>query len=264
MYNPASYSDRDSLGTIIGAELLHNVLNMSLYCFLRDEKARRDVAVSTSSGELLQDLNLSPTQRLLPEMHRELNRNLVRDLLLSGMHLADHIYELLSRHAFEHIALRSRLQRQLNLGIPFKRCKHDHACICELCANGEQCIDTTHIRHPHIHKCHVGSMLTKSLNGFVSSGCLCDQLHVGFISDDGCNAFPHERMVINAEDSNPGGNPHFCTCLPLPCLGVSNLSRLSQRNHCDIGSDGPFSNAIEPGTVSSTSVPAPIRLRSLK
>src|ERR1700733_11523577 len=107
-------------------------------------------------------------------------------------------------------------------------------------------------------------MLPKSLNGFVSSGCLCDQLHVGFISDDGRNAFPHERMVINAEDSNPGGNPHFCTRFPLPCLGVSSLSRLSQRNHCDIGSGGPFSNAIEPGTVRSNSVPAPIRLRSLK
>src|ERR1700679_3583690 len=156
MYNSAPYSDRDGLGTIIGAELLHNVLNMSLYRFLRDEKPRCDVAVSASSGELLQDLNLSPAQRLVPEMHRELNRNLVRDLLLPGMHLADHIYELLSGHAFEHVALRSRLQRQLNLGIPFKRCKHDHARICELCANGEQCIDPPHIRHPHIHKCDVG------------------------------------------------------------------------------------------------------------
>src|ERR1700677_13255 len=156
MYKAASYSDRDGLGTITGIELLHNVLNMSLYRFLRDEKARCDVAVSTSSGELLQDLNLSPAQRFLTEMLYELNRNLVRDLLLPGMHLADHIYELPSGHAFEHVALRSRLQRQLNLGIPFKRRKHDHARICELCANGEQCIDTPHIRHPQIHKCHVG------------------------------------------------------------------------------------------------------------
>src|ERR1700683_4648337 len=107
-------------------------------------------------------------------------------------------------------------------------------------------------------------MLPKSLNGIVSSGCLCDQLHVAFISDDGRNAFPHERMVINAEDSNPWGNLHFSSRFLLPCLGVSSLSRPNQRNHCDIGSDGPFSNAIEPGTVRSTSVPAPIRLRSLK
>src|SRR6202789_4527224 len=156
MYKSASHSYRDGLGTITGTELLHNVLNMSLYRFLRDEKARCDIVVSTSSGELLQDLNLSLAQRFLPEMLHELNRDLVRDLLLPGMHLADHIYELLSGHAFEHVALRSRLQRPLNLGIPFKRCKHDHARICELCANGEQCIDPPHIRHPHIHKCDVG------------------------------------------------------------------------------------------------------------
>jgi len=111
MYNSASYSDRDGLGTIGGSELLHNVLNVSLYRFLGDEKARCDVAVSTSSGEIPQDLNLPPAQRFLAEMLQELNCNLVRDLLLPGMHLADHIYELLSGHAFEHVALRARLQR---------------------------------------------------------------------------------------------------------------------------------------------------------
>src|ERR1700683_5658600 len=110
MYKAASHSDRDGLGTITGTELLHNVLNMSLYRFLRDEKARCDFALSISSGELLQDLNLSPAQRFLPEMLHQLNRNLVRDLLLPGMHVADHIYELLSGHGFEHVALGSRLQ----------------------------------------------------------------------------------------------------------------------------------------------------------
>src|SRR5580698_2184712 len=107
-------------------------------------------------------------------------------------------------------------------------------------------------------------MLPKSLNGFVSSGGLCDHLHVGFISDDGRNTFPHERMVINAENSNPRGNAHLCTRFALSCFDVSSLSRLSQRNQCDIRPFEPFSNAIVPGTVRSTSVPAPIRLRSLR
>src|ERR1700678_1750760 len=107
-------------------------------------------------------------------------------------------------------------------------------------------------------------MLPKSLNGIVSSGCLCDQLHVAFIPDDGRNAFPHERMVVNAEDSNPWDSAHLCTRFALSCFGVSSLSRLSQRNHCDIGLFEPFSNAIVPGTVKSISVPAPRRLRSLR
>jgi hypothetical protein len=59
MYDPASDSDSDGLGAIACTEFFHNVLNMSLYCFLRDEKERCDVAVSISSGDLLKDLNLS-------------------------------------------------------------------------------------------------------------------------------------------------------------------------------------------------------------
>src|ERR1700722_6675518 len=264
MYDPTSDSDGDGICAITCAKFIHDVLDMSFYCLLRDEKERCDVAVPISSGDLLKNLNLSLAQRFIPKMLHELNCDLGRDVFLADMHLADRIYELFSGHAFEHVALRSRLQRALNLGISFKRRKHDHTGVCELCANDEQCIDAPHIRHPDIHECHVGPMFTKALNAFVPSECLCNQLHVGFISDDGRNAFPHERMVVNAEDSNPRRSAHLRTRFPLSCLGVSSLSWLSQRNHCDIGPIEPFSNAIEPGTVRSTSVPAPIRLRSLR
>ena len=169
MYDPASNSDSDGLGAIACTEFPHNVLNMSLYCFLGDEKERSDLAVSISCGYLLKDLNLSLTQHFIPKMLHELDCDLGRDVFLADMHLADHFYELFSRHAFEHVALRSRLQRELNLGISFKRRKHDYAGIYELCANGEQCIDASHIRHPDIHECHIGSMFTKTPNGFVPS-----------------------------------------------------------------------------------------------
>src|SRR5271156_6524761 len=184
MYDPASNSDSDGLGAIACAEFFHDVLDMSLHRFFRDEKERCDVAVAISPCDLLKDLNLSLAQRFIPNMLHELNCDLGRDLFLPGVHLADHIYELFSGHAFEHVALRSRLQSTVNLGVSFKRSKHDHTGICELCANGEQCIDASHIRHPDIHQSHVGAMLTKSLNGLVSSRSLCNQLHVGFISDD--------------------------------------------------------------------------------
>ena len=121
MYDPAPNSDSDGLGAIACTKLLHDVLNMSLYCFLRDEKERRDVAVSISSGDLLKDLNLSLAQRFSPKMLHEMNCDLDRDMFLPRMHLADRIYELFSGHAFEHVTLRSRLQRALNLGVSFKR-----------------------------------------------------------------------------------------------------------------------------------------------
>ena len=121
MYDPTSNSDGNGIGAITCTEFLHDVLDMSLYCFLRDEKERSDVAVAISPCDLLKDLNLSLAQRFIPKMFDELNCDLGRDLFLPGVHLADHIYELFSGHAFEHVTLRSRLQRALNLGVSFKR-----------------------------------------------------------------------------------------------------------------------------------------------
>src|ERR1700761_3858157 len=168
MYDPTPNSNGDGFGAIAYTEFLHNVLNMPLHGLFRDKKKRGNVAVSISSGDLLKDLNLSLAQRLVSKMLHELNCDLGRNVFHPGMHLANHIYELFSGHVLEHVALRSRLKRAVNLGISFERCKPDHAGICKLCANGEQGVDATHIRHPDIHKCHVGSMITKFLNGFWS------------------------------------------------------------------------------------------------
>ena len=121
MYDPASNSDSDGLGAIACTEFFHDVLDMSLHRFFRDEKERCDVAVAISPCNLLKDLNLSLAQRFIPNMLHELNCDLGRDLFLPGVHLADHLYELFSGHAFEHVTLRSRLQRALNLGVSFKR-----------------------------------------------------------------------------------------------------------------------------------------------
>ncbi len=125
MYESASNSDSDCLGAITCTELLHDVLNMSLHCLLRDEKERCDVAVSISCGDLLKDFNLSFAQRFPPKVLHELSCDLGRDVFLSGIHLADHIYELFSGHALEHVALRSRFKRTLNLDVTLKRRNHD-------------------------------------------------------------------------------------------------------------------------------------------
>jgi hypothetical protein len=50
MYDPASNSDSDGLGAIAGAEFFHDVLDMSLHRFFRDEKERCDVAVGRRRG----------------------------------------------------------------------------------------------------------------------------------------------------------------------------------------------------------------------
>jgi hypothetical protein len=121
MYDPASNPDSDGLGAIACAEFFHDVLDMSLHRFFRDEKERCDVAVAISPCDLLKDLNLSLAQRFIPKMLHQLNCDLRGNVFLPGMHPTNHIYKLFSGHAFEHVALRSRLQRALNLSVSFKR-----------------------------------------------------------------------------------------------------------------------------------------------
>ena len=50
MYDPASNSDSNGFGAIACAEFFHDVLDMSLHRFFRDEKERCDVAVGRRRG----------------------------------------------------------------------------------------------------------------------------------------------------------------------------------------------------------------------
>src|ERR1700677_1078470 len=121
LYDPASDSQSDGLGAIACAEFFHDVLDMPFHRFFRDEKQRCDVAIAIPPCDLLKNFDLSLAQRFISNMLAQLNRDLWRDLSLPRMHLADHINELFPGHAFEHVTLRSRLQRTLNLGVSFKR-----------------------------------------------------------------------------------------------------------------------------------------------
>ncbi len=126
MYEPTSNSDSDGLGAVACTEFFHDVLNMSLYCFLRDEKERCDIAVSISCSHLLKDFNLSFAQGFSSKMLHQLSCD-PRSGCVSALHTpcGSHLRAVFA-HALEHVALRSRLQSALNLGVSFKRRKHDH------------------------------------------------------------------------------------------------------------------------------------------
>ena len=59
MDDPPAYSDRDSFGAIAGSKFFHNVFDMSFDRFFGDEEEGRYVAISISSGYLLQNIHLS-------------------------------------------------------------------------------------------------------------------------------------------------------------------------------------------------------------
>ena len=228
---PAAYSDGDSFGAVAGSEFFHDVLDMSFDRLFGDEEERRYIGVSISPGYLLQNIHFALAQRFVAHMLRKMGRDFGGDVFLSCMHSADHLYKLPTWHGLEHVACSACLKCATDLYISFKGREHNDAGICELGANGDHCIDAADIGQPEIHERNVWPMLTETLYGLTSIGCLSHQQHVRFIPDDGRDSFPHERMVVDAEDSNWRGVAHLRSrVLSPPDLG-SNFSRLSQVNH---------------------------------
>ena len=227
---PAAYSDGDSFGAVAGSEFFHDVLDMSFDGLFGDEEERRYIGVSISPGYLLQNIHFALTQGFVTHMLRKMGRDFRGDVLLSCMHPADHLDKLPAWHGLEHVAYSACLEGATDLYISFEGRKHDDAGIRELGANGDHCIDAADIGQSEVHERNVRPMLTETLYSLAPVGRLGDQEHVRFIPDDGCDSFPHERMVVDAEDSNWRGVAHLRSpFLSSPAFG-SNFSRLSQVN----------------------------------
>jgi hypothetical protein len=95
--DPAAHSDGDRLSAIAGAELLHDVLDVYLYCLFRNEEFVGNVPVSVSVRDLTQDLNLATSESLVAVVFRQICRNLGRNALFPGMNLANNFHQLLGR-----------------------------------------------------------------------------------------------------------------------------------------------------------------------
>ncbi len=227
---PATYSDGDRFGAVAGSEFFHDVLDVSFDRFFGYEEERGYVAISISSGYLLQNIDFALAQGFFTHMLGKMGRNFRGDVLLSCMHSADHLDELPAGHGFEHVAYGACLECATHLYISFKGGQHDDAGIRELGADGDHCIDAADVGQPEVHEGDVGLMLAETFYGLPSIGRFGHQEHVRFVLDDGCDSFPHERMVVDAEDSNWRGVAHLCSRFLSPDWG-SNFSRVSQGSH---------------------------------
>ncbi len=228
---PAAYSDGDSFGAVAGSEFFHDVLDMSFDRLFGDEEERRYIGVSISPGYLLQNVHFALAQGFVTHMLRKMGSDFRGDVLLSCMHSADHLYQLAAGHRLQHVAYGACLECATDLYISLEGRKHNDAGLRELGANGDHCINAADIGQPEVHERNVWPMLTETLYGLASVGRLGHQEHVGLIPDDGCDSFPHERMVVDAEDTNWCGVAHLSPRFLSPPAFGSNFSRVSQVNH---------------------------------
>src|SRR5947209_2438422 len=88
--NAAAHGNRDRLGAVAGAQLLHDVLDVNLDRVFGDEEELGDVAVPIPSGDVLQHVFLAVGQGLVADVLGEMRRHFGRNALFSGMDLPYH------------------------------------------------------------------------------------------------------------------------------------------------------------------------------
>jgi hypothetical protein len=67
MDDAAANFDRDSLRSILRAELVHDVFNVDLYHLLRDRKTLANVTITIAFGHALENVDLPLGQESLPK-----------------------------------------------------------------------------------------------------------------------------------------------------------------------------------------------------
>lgn len=136
MNNSALYRDGNRLGSVAGPKLFHDVFDVDLDRFFRDKEPFSNVAVTVAATDLLQHLNFPGSQCFVAVVFCKVGCYLLRNSLLSGMHLADGLDQLFGWHALEHVAACSRLKRSLDLDVSFRRSKHDKTSVGIFISNG--------------------------------------------------------------------------------------------------------------------------------
>src|SRR6185369_3620413 len=100
----AAQADGDGLGAIGGAQFFHDVLDVNLDGFFRDEEALGDFAVTISTGYFLQHLDLAVRENLVAHVFEKLRSDLGWNPFLARVNLADHVEQLGWRHVLQQVA----------------------------------------------------------------------------------------------------------------------------------------------------------------
>ena len=84
----------------------------------------------------------------------------------------------------------TRLYRTQDLDIALEGGDHYHARLGEFVADGDQCVDSAHVRKTQVHQRDVGLLSPILADGIARVDGLTDQDQVGLRLDDGGNALP--------------------------------------------------------------------------
>src|SRR4029077_709302 len=178
MNDSAAYADRHGLRASALPQVFHDVLDLDLRSFFRDEEPLGDIPISISTRDMTEDFHLAFGQDFIAHMFSELCHQLRGNALLPRVNLADDLNQLLGRHALEHVSPRLRLQGAFNVNVAFECSQYDDARVVEFGSNRDHRFDTASVGKSQVHERNVGLVLAKLLHGVLSVGRLCHHQHV--------------------------------------------------------------------------------------
>lgn len=141
----APQRDRDGLRAIACSELVHDVPDVNLHRFFRDEEAFGDIPVSISPGDLAENLRLPIGQVLVGDVLRQARRHLRRNAFRSRVNLAYHSDQLLRRRGLRQVSSCASFEGSLDFDIALESGQHDYARVGKLVPHGDQRVDATFV-----------------------------------------------------------------------------------------------------------------------
>ncbi len=125
-----------------------------------------------------------------------------RNQPLARMHYANGAQHIGVNHFLEQIAASSGFKRPINVLIAVVAGQCYDARLREFFADHSRGAHAIQIRQLEIHQGDVGSESAMQFHGFAAGGSLGNQFQVIFIGQQRCNPFPHDGMIVHAQNPN--------------------------------------------------------------
>jgi hypothetical protein len=143
----------------------------------------------------------------------------VRETGLDASQRAD---KRIVRHPLDDVAACSSLECLMNILVAFVGSESDKLGIAMAGNDGADSVNTAHAGKPEIHQGDIRKVLFEELDSLFAASRLGNSRHIRSGLDDGCNAHPHDGMVIDNE------NPNFNSILISSCwITASSILALS-------------------------------------
>ncbi len=121
---------------------------------------------------------------------------------LAARHRRHRLQQLGFRHVFQHIAQRARADHLLHLLVFCIAREHEHVHGGIACANRANGVGRGQARHLQVHEHEVRLEPRGHVHRLVAIGGFADDAHTLHVIEQGTQAFTHDRVIVDQQDSN--------------------------------------------------------------